>query len=329
MFDLGGRQRDDGGGRKTPPSVPASVRQRRSRDEEGEDEYSFMSYQARSTGGGPPAGNITFTLRGTEAQPPARVTQQDVLGIDDGGDKGREAQNHFQQAHGMPAAGQAAREGIPRGESRALATGVELSPQYLGFDNAIKKWGTGTEVTIERDLKWQRDMDGDPQKIAYVFKEVVGGLQDFRTYLFMKPGSAFVTVLHSLMKFVAISEATQHLQGRYIGYVGDRTISQDPISIVLPQQKTWSWEAKTVSTNAGAMHAYYEEDSTRRGNLWAPALAGEGREAVKKAHILLAIPVVLFQAIHNEKKALMPHDIHALTMGIVTTASEIDRARDN
>ena len=29
------------------------------------------------------------------------------------------------------------------------------------------------------------------------FQEVVGGLQDFRTYLLMKPGSAFVTILHS------------------------------------------------------------------------------------------------------------------------------------
>ena len=99
------------------------------------------------------------------------------------------------------------------------------------------------------------------------------------------------------MKFVAISEATQHLQGRYIGFVGDRTISKDPILIVLPQQKTWSWEAKTVSTNAGAMHAYYEEDSTRWGNLWAPARTDEGVEAVIKAPILLAIPLVLFQAI--------------------------------
>jgi hypothetical protein len=105
----------------------------------------------------------------------------------------------------------------------------------------------------------------------------------------MKPRSAFVTVLHSPMKFVAISEATQHLQGWYNGFVGDRTNPKDPIAIVLPQQKAWSWEAKTVSTNAGAMHAYYEEDSTHRENLWAPARADEGMEAVIKAPILLAI----------------------------------------
>ncbi len=103
-----------------------------------------------------------------------------------------------------------------------------------GFDNAIIKWGTGTEASIARDLKWQREMDSNAQKITQ-FKEVVGGLQDFCTYLFMKPGSAFVTVMHSPMKFVAISDATQHLQGRYIGFVGDRTATKDPTSIILPQ----------------------------------------------------------------------------------------------
>ena len=73
--------------------------------------------------------------------------------------------------------------------------------------------GTKHDTTAARDLTWQRDINinSNTQKIKQ-FQEVVGGLQDFRTYLFMKPGSAFVTVLHSPMKLVAISEATEHLQ---------------------------------------------------------------------------------------------------------------------
>jgi hypothetical protein len=39
------------------------------------------------------------------------------------------------------------------------------------------------------------------------------------------------------MKFVAISKATQHLQGRFAGFVGDRTPTKDPILIVLPHQQ--------------------------------------------------------------------------------------------
>ncbi len=55
---------------------------------------------------------------------------------------------------------------------------------YSGFDEA------SGDTTATRDLKWQRDVNGDTQKIKQ-FQEVVAGLQDFRTYLLMKPGSAF------------------------------------------------------------------------------------------------------------------------------------------
>ncbi len=128
---------------------------------------------------------------------------------------------------------------------------------------------------LAQDLKWQKEVAGDTQKINQ-FKEVVGGLQDFRTYLFMKLGSTFATVLHSPMKFVAISDATQHLQGKFVAFVGDRSARKDPTSIVLPPQKTWSWETRMVSTNAVALAAYYEEDPSCWGKLWTPDQATSG-----------------------------------------------------
>jgi hypothetical protein len=115
---------------------------------------------------------------------------------------------------------------------------------YSGFKEALKRWGPSSDTTAAQDLKWQRDVNGGMQKIKQ-FQEVVGGLQNFWTYLLMKPGSAFVTVLHSPMKLVAISKATQHLQGRYVGFVGDRTATKDPTPVVLPLQSTWKWETKT------------------------------------------------------------------------------------
>jgi hypothetical protein len=39
----------------------------------------------------------------------------------------------------------------------------------------MKKWGMGTEASILRDLTWQREVDGDANKITQ-FKELVGGL---------------------------------------------------------------------------------------------------------------------------------------------------------
>jgi hypothetical protein len=125
-----------------------------------------------------------------------------------------------------------------RREGGAPAT-VETNPQYSGFEEAIKRWGTGTETALARDLKWQKEVAGNVQRINQ-FKEVVSGLQDFRTYLFMKPGSAFAKVLHSPMKFVDISDATQHLQGKFVAFVGDCSARKDPTFIILLPQKTWS-----------------------------------------------------------------------------------------
>ena len=48
-------------------------------------------------------------------------------------------------------------------------------------------------------------------------------------------------------------DATQNLQGRYIGFEGDCTAANYPTAIVLPQQKIWSWETKVVATDAAAM----------------------------------------------------------------------------
>ncbi len=179
-----------------------------------------------------------------------------------------------------------------------------------------------------QDLKWQREVAGDAQRINQ-FKEVVGGLRDFGTYLFMKPGSAFATVLHSPMKFVAMCDATQHLQGKFVAFVGDRSARKGPTPIVLPPQKTWSWETRMVSTNAVALAAYYEEDPSHREKLWTPDQATSGEWTPVKTPLLLAVPLVLFQAMIAEGKPLMPHEIHGLTTAIINASTNPEKARSD
>ncbi len=65
----------------------------------------------------------------------------------------------------------------PRGP--ATATTAQIMP-YSGFNEALKKWGMGNEASIVRDLKWQKDVNCNMQKIKQ-FQDVVGGLQDFQT----------------------------------------------------------------------------------------------------------------------------------------------------
>jgi hypothetical protein len=111
------------------------------------------------------------------------------------------------------------------------------SAAYSGMAAAIAKWGTGTQESKNCKLAWQKAVDMDTSKIK-LFQETGGGLQELKTYLFIKKGSVYCTVLHSSMKFMAISKATQHLQSQY-GFVGDRTVTQEPTPILLPLLKTW------------------------------------------------------------------------------------------
>ena len=54
---------------------------------------------------------------------------------------------------------------------------------------------------------WQEGVGGDMTKRDQ-FHEVVGALQEFKVCLFLKPGSAFYRVIHSPLKYVAITVAT-------------------------------------------------------------------------------------------------------------------------
>jgi hypothetical protein len=101
---------------------------------------------------------------------------------------------------------------------------------------AIEKWGSRAQESENCKLAWQKAVDGDTSKIN-LFHKTTRGLQEFNTYLFIKKGSAYCTVLHSPMKFMAISKATQHLQGQFIDFVGDRTVTWEPTLILLPLLK--------------------------------------------------------------------------------------------
>ena len=94
-------------------------------------------------------------------------------------------------------------------------------------------------------------------------------------YLFMKPNSALCTVIHSPLKFVAITKATQQLQGQIIGFVGDRTLAKEPTPVLFPQQKAWEWIKVNVATDGPAIIAHYEGDPLKQGMLWTPPVGTE------------------------------------------------------
>jgi hypothetical protein len=138
---------------------------------------------------------------------------------------------------------------------------------------------------------------------------MVSALQEFKTYLFVKPNGAFCTVLHSPLKFVAIMEATQQLQGQIIGFMGDRTLTKEPMPVLLPQQKAWEWVKVNVATDGPAFISHYKNDPSKGGTLWTPLVGTE--EGMEETTVpgLLHIPLVLFDKIRKAGCLLMPHDV--------------------
>jgi hypothetical protein len=90
------------------------------------------------------------------------------------------------------------------GNTAAIAPGgTQGEPTgYLGMAVAIAKWGIGDATSQVRALLWQKRIEDNSAKIKQ-FQEVAGALQDFQTYLFLKKGRVFCTIMHLPMKFVA------------------------------------------------------------------------------------------------------------------------------
>ncbi len=111
--------------------------------------------------------------------------------------------------------------------------------------------------------------------------------------------------------------------------MGDCTATKEPTAIVLPQQKTWKWETKTTSADGVALQLYYAEDPTRRGKLWVPDQNYQAGWTAMKAPLLLAVLLVLFKAIQDKGKPLMPHKIWGLAIKIINKAADRALATTN
>ena len=200
------------------------------------------------------------------------------------------------------------------GTAPATRSTKSATAQYSGMAAAIKKWGNGDTATQSVELRWQQGVAGKRTKITQ-FQDVAGALQEFKTYLFMKPGSAFCTVVHSPMKFMAITEATNHLQGRLIGFIGDRTVSREPTPVLFPSKKIWEWVTEQILTVGRDFLHHYTTDASRRGSLWTPEIECD-RVKTTIPHVL-HIPLVLFEAIREKGGPLMPHDILTIVLKLI------------
>jgi hypothetical protein len=189
---------------------------------------------------------------------------------------------------------------------------------YLGMTAGIEKWGKGSQEVQTLKLNWQKSVNDETKKIKQ-FQEVAGALQEFKTYLFVKKGSTYCTVLHSPMKFVAISDTTLHLHGRFICFVEDQTLSCVPTPNFPPHLKTWQWVKGEVCMEGQALLDYYKEGVTHWGKL--RSLDGEATKEETFVPRLHAIPPALLDKIGGEGQYLMPLEVLRLVILYLKTVA--------
>jgi hypothetical protein len=78
-----------------------------------------------------------------------------------------------------------------------------------------------------------------------------------------------------------------------------------------------------------ALETHYTADPTRRGKLWAPDQADANEWTAITAPHLLAAPLVLFRAIREEQKLLMPHEVPGLVLTIINNADDFNKTSDD
>jgi hypothetical protein len=112
---------------------------------------------------------------------------------------------------------------------------------------------------------------------------------------------------HSVGQFFGISGGASEVQGKYIGFIGDRGNGRYPVPFILPPQNTWSWAKVKYINNRAAFEAHFS-DHANRDKLW---LTQAGEDTLKEQYLprLLAIPTFIAEYIQAQGGTCLPHDL--------------------
>jgi hypothetical protein len=91
-------------------------------------------------------------------------------------------------------------------------------------------------ATIKRELDQQGRVEGDATKSAS-FHDQALNQTTFRALTFMKGKSPVVHMVHSVGQFFGMSGLVLDMQGKHIGFIGDRGNGRHPILFLLPPLK--------------------------------------------------------------------------------------------
>ena len=129
----------------------------------------------------------------------------------------------------------------------------------------------GQEIMVPEVMRqlfdWQtRAQREGSQSTVQDFKDGVAEHPSLLAFVFMSPGTAYLTVFHSLYKHLDPS-GMGPMHGKYIGFIGDRSDTEFPAPFLLPAKKALDWTQANVVDNIAAWEEYASENAN---NLWEP-----------------------------------------------------------
>ncbi len=94
------------------------------------------------------------------------------------------------------------------------------------------------------------------------------------------------------------------VQGKHIGFIGDRVSGRHPVPFILLPQNTWTWQRTWYVNNTATFTAYYNS-AENRDKLWD---TGRGDQDVIKAALprLLALPTVVAEFLVTQGGICLP-----------------------
>jgi len=166
-----------------------------------------------------------------------------------------------------------------------------------------------TDADTSRNLRWQRDVNGDAAKVA-TWKIEATSQPSLQFFAYMQLGDAFLVVGHSMSTIYSTATDIASFHGTIFLFTGDRKGTRECVPVVLPHQSAFEWKKCMVLDNATALQDWYASNTTQYGKLWNPQL-GDGQKVEVNVPRLIALPLWAAKLYHKRGGAVMPHELMA------------------
>ena len=164
-------------------------------------------------------------------------------------------------------------------------------------------------------LLWQAEGVNDATR-AKSFRDEVLSSDKLLVFAYMRPGSAFVQLLHSLNVFSA-ENGEEEIQGQVFGFLGDRTTGIiRPIPASIPD-KVWKWLARKVVLDTTPLEQFYSVPANAK-KLYQPTSRTGEQSVVFPRFILLPPELIEFCA----EEWRTPFALHQKTVEIANAATD-------